>query len=193
MANKKVKQGVEKRQTASAKEDFDIFTKGPGSPSKMTKRFKAFVDPSGPQYTGKFNAEDLVPPGQDEDFVRQAELRRLQRPTGDPFQDLGVGGTDKMTFFLLKWVFNAIKRDSADDDPSFQGKSFVSKSDLGKQLSKNPELMHALGYTDGRALTENVKLAPCKKDGFLLWSEFCDFFFAKEAGKPAADGDEWWN
>ena len=53
-----------------------------------------------------------------------------------------------MSFFLLKWVFNAIKRDSAEDDPVFLGKPFISKGDLVKQLSKNPELMHALGYDD---------------------------------------------
>jgi hypothetical protein len=44
----------------------------------------------------------------------------------DPFGALGVGSSDKMTFFLLKWVFNAIKRDSADDDPKFKGASYVS-------------------------------------------------------------------
>jgi len=53
-----------------------------------------------------------------------------------------------MTFFLLKWVFNAIKRDSAEDDPKFKGQSYISKGDLIKQLSKNPELMRALGYED---------------------------------------------
>jgi hypothetical protein len=45
---------------------------------------------------------------------------KQRRDSGkDPFHNLGVSGTDKMTFFLLKWVFNAIKRDSADDDPKF--------------------------------------------------------------------------
>ena len=64
-----------------------------------------------------------------------------------------------MTFFLLKWVFNAIKHDSAEDDPKFQGQSFVSKTDLVKQLGKNPELMRSLGYDDQRQLAEGVKLA----------------------------------
>ncbi len=81
-----------------------------------------------------------------------------------------------MTFFLLKWVFNAIKRDSADDDPKFQGKAYVSKTDLTKQLAKNPELMQALGYTDKRQLDESIKISSCKKEGYLMWSEFLDFF-----------------
>ena len=91
-----------------------------------------------------------MPPEHDEDIIEQAALKRQQRPSGDPFADLGIAGVDKMTFFLLKWVFNAIKRDSADDDPKFQGKPYISKSDLVKQLSKNPELMQALGYKEQR-------------------------------------------
>ena len=59
-----------------------------------------------------------------------------------------MGSADKMTFFLLKWVFNAIKRDSAEDDPKFKGQAYVAKGDLVKQLAKNPELMRALGYED---------------------------------------------
>lgn len=42
-----------------------------------------------------------------------------------------------MTFFLLKWVFNAIKRDSSLEDPKLKGRAFITKSDLVKQLSKN--------------------------------------------------------
>lgn len=52
--------------------------------------------------------------------------------SGDPFHDLGVSASDKMSFFLLKWVFNAIKRDSGEDDPVFKGKPFISKGDLVK-------------------------------------------------------------
>jgi hypothetical protein len=99
-----------------------------------------------------------------------------------------------MTFFLLKWVFNAIKRDSADDDPKFQGRPYMSKNDLIKQLSKNPELLHALGYADARQLTDNVKLAACNKDGFLMWSEFLDFVYLRDAPlHDRIDGDDWWN
>jgi hypothetical protein len=37
-----------------------------------------------------------------------------------------------MSFFLLKWVFNAIKRTSSEDDPAFKGANYVSKNDLVK-------------------------------------------------------------
>ena len=51
-----------------------------------------------------------------------------------------------MTFFLLKWVFNAIKQDSDIDDPRLKGKAYVTKKELIKQLAKNEELMKALDY-----------------------------------------------
>lgn len=50
----------------------------------------------------------------------------------DPFKKLGVSNEDKMTFFLLKWIFNAIKRDSAPEDPKLKGKAYVTKVDLVK-------------------------------------------------------------
>lgn len=64
----------------------------------------------------------------------------------DPFKRLGVSNEDKMTFFLLKWIFNAIKRESSLDDAKLLGKPYITKGDLVKQLSKNDELMNALGY-----------------------------------------------
>jgi hypothetical protein len=51
-----------------------------------------------------------------------------------------------MTFFLLKWIFNAIKKESSVEDPKLKGRSYITKSDLIKQLGKNDELMRALGY-----------------------------------------------
>ena len=164
------------------------------SPSKMTKRYKGNIDPSATRFSGKFNSEDLVPGEQDQAILIKDQIKQRRESGGDPFHNLGVSGTDKMTFFLLKWVFNAIKRDSADNDPKFQGKPFISKTDLIKQMSKNPELMQALGYESVNQMSENVKMSACKKDGYLLWSEFLDFFFLKDA-KPheRIEGSDWWN
>ncbi len=62
-----------------------------------------------------------------------------------------------MTFFLLKWIFNAIKRDSDPADPKLKGKPYVTKVDLVKQLSKNDELMGALGYEGPKEVALAVK------------------------------------
>jgi hypothetical protein len=40
----------------------------------------------------------------------------LKKRNNDPFKLLGVSSEDKMSFFLLKWVFNAIKLDSDPAD-----------------------------------------------------------------------------
>ncbi len=85
-----------------------------------------------------------------------------------------------MTFFLLKWIFNAIKRESSVEDPKLKGRSYVTKNDLIKQLQQNDELMSALGYRDGKDIAEAVKTTGCAKDGCLVWEEFLDFFFLRQ-------------
>ena len=40
----------------------------------------------------------------------------LKKRDDDPFAYLGVSAEDKMSFFLLKWVFNAIKIESSKND-----------------------------------------------------------------------------
>jgi len=54
--------------------------------------------------------------------------------------------------------------------------------------------MQALGYTESRTLGEAIKMAASKKDGYLMWSEYCDFFFLRDATlKDRIDGNDWWN
>ena len=103
------------------KEDFDRYTKMQGSPSKHSKRAHPRPDPVMARLSGKYNADDLVPNNIDRTLVDEEELKRQQRARTDPFGALGVGAADKMTFFLLKWVFNAIKRESSQEDPKFKG------------------------------------------------------------------------
>lgn len=103
-----------------------------------------------------------------------------------------------MTFFLLKWIFNAIKRDSAIEDTKLQGKPYVTKVDLVRQLSKNDELMNALGYDGGAdEVTGAVKRHVTTKDGSMLWEEFLDFFFLRAAkvsgfGTISSSEQQWW-
>lgn len=54
---------------AEKKEDFDIYTKGPGSPSKSSKRFKSYVDPVAPKMSGKFEDTDLLPENMNQKIV----------------------------------------------------------------------------------------------------------------------------
>ena len=99
-----------------------------------------------------------------------------------------------MTFFLLKWVFNAIKQDSDEEDPKLKGKKFMKKAELVQQLSQNSELMDALEIKDTKDLKKMVRQANCAKDGCLTWDEFLGFFFMRN-GTPQEqqDGENWWN
>lgn len=119
LANKKAKQEQDRKRSERKPEDFDIYTKGIDSPSKMTKRFRNTGDPTIAKLSGKYNNEDLIPSEKDQAILLKDEIKKRRESGGDPFHNLGVSGADKMTFFLLKWVFNAIKRDSAEDDPKF--------------------------------------------------------------------------
>lgn len=99
-----------------------------------------------------------------------------------------------MTFFLLKWIFNAIKKDAPEDDSKLQGKSYVQKLELSKQLIKNEELMRTLGYNSDREVIEGVRAANSHKEGVFTWEEFLDFFFLKNVPRYERlnDSDNWW-
>jgi hypothetical protein len=84
-----------------------------------------------------------------------------------------------MTFFLLKWIFNAIKRDSDVEDPKLKGRNYITKNDLVKQLAKNHELIKALGYDGPEDIAHAVRNSISTKDGCLIWDEFLDFFFLR--------------
>jgi hypothetical protein len=96
----------------------------------------------------------------------------------------------------LKWIFNAIKRDSAPEDPKLKGKPFVTKIDFVRQLSQNQELMTILGYEDSKEVTKAIRTAYSIKDGNLLWEELLDFYFLSQAeaqGNPiTGDRDHYW-
>ena len=99
------------------KEDFDIVTKQ-SSPSKNSLRFSKNQNKH-----AKFDPSELIPEGYEDHLMREELLATRNR---DPFKMLGVSNEDKMTFFLLKWVFNAIKRDS-DSGDVLEGKAYVQK------------------------------------------------------------------
>ena len=103
----------------------------------------------------------------------------------------------KTLFQLLKWIFNAIKRDSAPEDPKLKGKAFVTKIDFVRQLGQNQELMTILGYEDQADVTKAIRAAYSVKDGNLMWEELLDFYFlaqAEQQGNPILGDKEqyWW-
>ena len=171
--------------------DFDITTKNRQSPSKKARKYTTVVGAEIDfKPSGKFESEQLMPEGYEELLMRE-ELLDTRK---DPFRVLGVSQEDKMTFFLLKWVFDYIKQDSEVEDENLAGKAFVMKKDLVSQLSKNPELMNALDIRSKRELNDQVENAACAKQGCLTWDEFLNYFFLRNATlEDRIDGNDWWS
>ncbi len=189
-ANKHTKTVIEKRSKILETPDFDVTTKNRQSPSKKAKKYTTVVGAEIDfKPSGKFDKEYLMPEGYEEALMRE-ELMDTRK---DPFKVLGVSPEDKMTFYLLKWVFDYIKQDSDHDDEQLAGKAFVNKKDLVSQLSKNPELMHALEVRSKRELHDQVDQAACAKKNCLTWTEFLNIFFLKNATfEDRIDGNDWW-
>ena len=192
LANKHQKDAIEKRVSAMKAHDFDITTRNQQSPSKRSGNFRGVVGAELKHTTsGRYEADELLPPGYEQHLLKEELLHGKKR---DPFKVLGVSAEDKMTFFLLKWVFNAIKQTSDVDDPKLKGKKFMRKAELVQQLSKNVELMEALGIANTKQLNAKVKAANCCKDGCLTWEEFLGFFFMQDGSvADQADNTNWWN
>lgn len=99
-----------------------------------------------------------------------------------------------MSFFLLKWIFNAIKVESDPMDKKLQGKPYVQKKELIKQLVKNREIMNVMNQSDPKKLAVDVNVAACVKEGNLTWSEFLDFFYLRDKTfADRIDANDWWN
>ena len=64
------------------------------------------------------------------------DTNQIKKQNGErePFKFEGVSKEDKMTFFLLKWIFNAIKLESDKEDKVFKGQPYVTKKELIAQL-----------------------------------------------------------
>ena len=131
-------------------------------------------------------------PNEYEDHLLREEI--IKQRDDDPFKLLGVSNEDKMAFFLLKWVFNAIKIDSDSDDQHFKGQPYVTKKEMIQNILPNDEIMTSLRITDKKKFRSGVKYAAGVKDGCLTWMEFLDYFFLKDATmEDKIDGNDWWH
>lgn len=103
-------------------EDFDFVTKNPGSPSRRHMNYIAYKAKMASSKAGP--GADLIPHGYEEHLVRSELLN--PKGKGDPFKLLGVSNEDKMAFFLLKWVYNAIALENDNGDSYVTNKSLLS-------------------------------------------------------------------
>ena len=158
------------------KEDWDKYTRGPDS---MHIRAAQVWGPDG-QATTNLNPYESRHSGKgdvfDPDYDRAllAKARREEKPLSVE----QLSKEDKMTFFLLKWVFNSIKHD-------YGGEAIVEKRELVEQLQENPDIVVALGFESAKEV--QLEVGRYSESQSLSWAQFLDFFFSRGGGK-----DEWW-
>jgi len=110
----------------------------------------------------------------------------------DRFEELGVSKGDKMSYQLLKWVFNSIHRPSEPDDKKLLGANYVLKRELAAKMQNNPQLLKALGYQSQIETAKAIEAATCRKEGCLTWEEFLQFFFFRQAELAGKPKTQWW-
>lgn len=132
-SNKAQKKAIISKVTSAVTPKFDITTKNQSSPSRWKNHFKENMTKSIEQ---RQREEELMPEGYDDYLMREEVLKQKQKQAkashADQFKMLGVNNEDKMTFFLLKWVFNAIKQESDKTDLKLKGRDFCDRKELVK-------------------------------------------------------------
>jgi hypothetical protein len=185
---------MKKRVELQKVPDFDITTKNQDSPSRWKNHYPGARRPGTAQ--ARIDENDLMPEGYEDYLVREDLLKKkqLEKEQVDPFKELGVSKEDKMTFFLLKWVFNAIRQPGDPKDHKLKGKDFIDRKELVRQLAKNTELMHELEFDSSRKLWKELQVAGGAKPDVMTWDEYLDFFFLRNATMAdRIDGNDWWN
>ena len=168
--NKKLYNEYEKAKPT--RKDFDLVLKGKDSKNKLSKSihwddlFKQKLRPK------KFS-KDFDVYQEDYDLtVFESIKNKLERMSKE----------DKVTFSILKWVFNAIKNKKDNT---------ITKKELSEQLDQNVDIIKSLGFANSDEVYHQLSSLKTKQSGKLNWEEFLDFFWSKSNSYKQA-GLEWW-
>lgn len=138
------------------KEDFDLYTKGQESSHVKAKK----IDWND-LFTQKIKKKDkpsddpVFKPDYDQQILHKM-VKKLEK----------LSKEDKLTFSILKWIFNAIKKKD----------NLVVKKELVQQLDQNIDIIHSLGFESSEDVSHQLNLIKTKYPGKLTWEEFLDFF-----------------
>ena len=168
--NKKLNNEFE--QAKPNKKDFDLYLKGKESYNKIAK---------------SINWDDL--------FAQKLKPKKYSTnfEVYQPDYDLNVFQTikdklesmskeDKLTFSILKWIFNAMKNKKDNT---------INRKELIEQLDQNIDILQSLGFANSEDVAHQLGLLKTKQTGKLKWEEFLDFFGSK-TNSYRQTGDPWW-
>lgn len=167
--NKKLKEAYD--ESKGTREDFDLYLKGKESANKKAKEINwddLFAQKLKPQ---KYSKDYPV---YEHDYdIRMLETMRQKLET--------LSKEDKLTFSILKWIFNALKK-----------KDFtINRKELIEQLDQNMDIIQSLGFDNTEEVSHGLSMARTKTTGKLTWEEFLDFFGSK-TDSFRKTGETWW-
>jgi len=152
--NKKLK--GEYDSDKKGKDDFDLYTKGKESQNVKAKKInwddlfaqklrKSFSRPDFPVFKADYDQQLL-----------HKLVKKLQK----------LSKEDRLTFSILKWIFNAMKKKD----------NTIDRKELIEQLDQNIDIINSLGFESTEDVAHQLNLLRTKSYGKLTWEEFLDFF-----------------
>lgn len=165
--------------------EFDVHLKGPDSLNVKARRVAwAGQDPdnlSDEEHKIDFNNEkDVYNPDYDKNLVKEGVRDKIKIIGEKALQELPK--KDKVMFSMLKWIFNAVKKDE-----------LVNRDELLVELSKNDEIVNMLGFDTVDEIEADLYDATLLtgKKGYQDWPEFVDFFLNHQATVEERK-NPWW-
>ena len=151
--------------------DFDLYLQG-----KESKNLKAKEIDWDDLFTQK-----LRPPKYSTDYpVYQADYdMKVFQSIKEKLENMSK--EDKLTFSILKWIFNAMKKKDYT----------VYRKELIEQLDQNIDILQSLGFRDSEQIEHDLSGVRTKQIGKLDWEEFLDFF-GWNSHSYKQTGDTWW-
>jgi hypothetical protein len=167
--NRKLKEEYDEEKPQ--KKDFDLYLKGKDSANVEAKKINwddLFAQKLKP---AKFS-KDFAVYKSDYD-IRMLETMRSKLDT--------LSKEDKLTFSILKWIFNALKKKD----------SKVNRRELIEQLDQNIDILQSLGFESTEDVSHQLNMLRTNTIGKLTWEEFLEFFGSK-TDSFRKTGETWW-
>ena len=167
--NRKLKEEYDSGK--KTKEDFDLYLRG-----KDSSHIKA----KGINWDDLF-AQKLKPAKYSKNYdVYQSDFDlKLLETIRNKLEKLSK--EDKLTFSILKWIFNALKKKDGN----------INRKELVEQLDQNIDILQSLGFESTEDVEHSLSSLRTKEKGKLRWEEFLDFFGSR-TDSFRKTGEAWW-
>ena len=153
------------------KKNFDLYLQG-----KESKNLKAKEIDWDDLFTQK-----IKPPKYNKDYPVYQEDYDLKVFATIKNKLESMSKEDKLTFSILKWIFNAMKKKD----------NTIYRKELVEQLDQNFDILQSLGFNDTEQIEHDLGLVRTKQIGKLNWEEFLDFF-GHSSNSFKQTGETWW-